>query len=41
MKELDDVSNPDRPYPYEMVLRINQDRLNKFLPSEEVQSLNI
>ncbi|KAL8625957.1 hypothetical protein ACOMHN_012549 [Nucella lapillus] len=36
MKELDDVSNPNPPYPYEMVWRLNATRTNPWNPSPYV-----
>lgn len=33
MAELDEVSKPDFPYPYEMISRMNVDRINPWIPS--------
>ena len=38
MDELDTLSEPDIPYPYEMIWRFNKERVNSFLPKSFVQN---
>ncbi|KAH9502885.1 hypothetical protein Btru_074718 [Bulinus truncatus] len=40
MQQLDDLSLPELPYPYEMVFRLNTDRLNSHAVNQYVQSLS-
>lgn len=36
MEELDSLSNPGTPYPYEMIWRMNAKRVNSFNPQPTV-----
>lgn len=38
MEELDTASQPDIPYPYEMVWRLNKPRVNTFYPTSFVEN---
>lgn len=39
MDRLDAVSKPDVPYPYEMSLRVNLNRVNRYNPQPLVKNL--
>jgi hypothetical protein len=40
MEKLDEASNPDVPYPYDLIAKANAARVNRYLPQPIVSNLS-